>query len=65
MLPTIMSQIGMSSDLSFGGEGAQRKTGTQEQSGEGQTTTNEQPAGDDDVPGMFIATFLAVKRQFK
>lgn len=51
MLPTIMSQMGMTTDSAFASEAARRRAGAQ-QSGEG--TTNEQAGaeGDDEVPGM-------------
>lgn len=55
MLPTIMSQMGMSTDLSFGSEGGRRK-GDQGQSGDGHPATIHEQVGaeaDDDVPGKF------------
>ena len=58
MLPTIMSQMGMSTEGAIGGESGRRKFGARgdqppgnEQSG----TTNEQAGADDeDVPGMLV-----------
>lgn len=52
MLPTIMSQMGMTTDFSLAGEGGQRKGGARaDQSGEGPLGTISEQAGDDDVPG--------------
>jgi hypothetical protein len=62
MLPTIMSQMGMTTDSGFTGESL-RKAGLQgdQQTGDGQSgTTNEQAGaeGDDEVPGMLMKIFL-------
>jgi len=52
MLPTIMSQMGMTADMGFGSEAGRRKGG-QVQSGDGQTgTTNEQEGDDEEVPNL-------------
>ena len=52
MLPTIMSQMGMTTDFSLAGEGGQRKGGARaDQSGEDPLGTISEQAGDDDVPG--------------
>jgi len=53
MLPTIMSQMGMTTDFSLAGEGGQRKGGARaDQSGEGPLGTISEQAGDDDVPDL-------------
>jgi hypothetical protein len=59
MLPTIMSQMGMSTDSGLASEASRRKFGGRsdhQQSGNEQTgSTNEQAgaeADDEDVPGM-------------
>jgi hypothetical protein len=54
MLPTIMSQMGMTTESILGSEAGRRK-GDHNQTGDGHSgTTNEQAGaeGADDVPGM-------------
>ena len=63
MLPTIMSQMGMTTDFSLAGEGGQRKGGARaDQAGEGQLGTISEQAGDDDVPGKSITLSVFVQR---
>lgn len=45
MLPTLMSQMGMSTEGAFAGKGDQ-------QTGNGQGGATNEQAGDDEVPGM-------------
>ncbi len=56
MLPTIMSQMGMSTDSGFASEANRRKFAARGDQGNDQTgTTNEQKgadADDEEVPGM-------------
>lgn len=55
MLPTIMSQMGMSTDSGLGSEGGRRKFGAggdQQQSGNEQTGAANDQADDEEVPGM-------------
>jgi hypothetical protein len=59
MLPTIMSQMGMSTDSGLASEASRRKfggRGDQHQSGNEQTGSTHEQAGaeadDEDVPGM-------------
>ncbi len=56
MLPTIMSQMGMSTDSGFASEAGRRKfggRGDQQQSGNEQSgATNDQVGADDEVPGI-------------
>lgn len=67
MLPTIMSQMGMSTEGALGGESGRRKfaaRGDQPSGNEQSGTTNEQAGADDeDVPGMPVnAECLTVER---
>ncbi|CAF4018486.1 unnamed protein product, partial [Rotaria magnacalcarata] len=65
MLPTIMSQMGMTTDLGLASDAVRRKAGSQgdqQTGGDGQTGTNEQE-GDDEVPGImfqFYTIFLLI-----
>ncbi|CAF4462147.1 unnamed protein product, partial [Rotaria socialis] len=65
MLPTIMSQMGMTTDLGLASDAVRRKIGSQgdqQTGGDGQTGTNEQE-GDDEVPGVmfqFYTIFLLI-----
>ena len=65
MLPTIMSQMGMSADMGFGSEPGRRKAGSygdQDQSGDGQPgSLNGQTIveNDDEVPGRSFASHPA------
>lgn len=57
MLPTIMSQMGMTTDLGLAGEAGRRKPGAkgdQAAGGDGQAGAANDQEGDDEVPGMFI-----------
>ena len=62
MLPTIMSQMGMSADMGFGSELGRRKAGSygdQDQSGDGQPgSLNGQTIveNDDEVPGKLFVS---------
>ncbi|CAF3552158.1 unnamed protein product [Rotaria socialis] len=54
MLPTIMSQMSMTTDLGLASDAVRRKIGSQgdqQTGGDGQTGTNEQE-GDDEVPDL-------------
>ncbi|CAF4817133.1 unnamed protein product [Rotaria socialis] len=65
MLPTIMSQMSMTTDLGLASDAVRRKIGSQgdqQTGGDGQTGTNEQE-GDDEVPGVmfqFYTIFLLI-----
>ncbi|CAF0986644.1 unnamed protein product [Rotaria sordida] len=55
MLPTIMSQMGMSADAGLASELGRRKLGShgeQQQPGDGQTGTTNEQEGDDEVPDL-------------
>ncbi|CAF0884929.1 unnamed protein product [Rotaria sp. Silwood1] len=54
MLPTIMSQMGMSTDIGLAGEAGRRKAGAhgEQQTGEGHIGTTNEPEGDDEVPDL-------------
>ncbi len=56
MLPTIMSQMGMTADSAFGSEAGRRKAGShgEQQTGGDQIGTINEQEGDDEVPGMLI-----------
>ncbi|CAF3672924.1 unnamed protein product [Rotaria sordida] len=57
MLPTIMSQMGMSADAGLASELGRRKLGShgeQQQPGDGQTGTTNEQEGDDEVPVAII-----------
>jgi hypothetical protein len=60
MLPTIMSQMGMTADSAFGSEAGRRKAGSQQAGGDQIGTINEQE-GDDEVPGMLMNIYFIEK----